>query len=194
MKNILRANFVYIFAAAITVAFSSMMAAAQAFVPAKVAVIQSDAFSDKTVGIPQLAKATATLQAEFKSTQDELNALSARIAKANADIGEMKASLSKLSGVAQKGQQALIDGKTLEIEQMQNIAKSKQALAESRQNELLGPIMEDIGKAVDAFAKSHGIEILIDASKAQRGVIYYITPPDITSAFIADYNAKHAAP
>jgi hypothetical protein len=58
-----------------------------------------------------------------------------------------------------------------------------------REAEVLGPIEEDLDKAIVAYAKSRGIELLLE--KYETGVIYMAPNVDITAAFIKDYNAKH---
>lgn len=58
-----------------------------------------------------------------------------------------------------------------------------------REVEVLGPIEADVDKAIIAYAKSRGIELLLE--KYETGVVYMAPSLDITAAFIKDYNAKH---
>lgn len=58
-----------------------------------------------------------------------------------------------------------------------------------REVEVLGPIEADIDKAIIAYARSRGIELLLE--KYETGVVYMAPNVDITAAFIKDYNAKH---
>ncbi|HEX3083428.1 MAG TPA: OmpH family outer membrane protein, partial [Pyrinomonadaceae bacterium] len=67
-----------------------------------------------------------------------------------------------------------------------------QALYQQRRNALLGPLQEDVGKALDVFAKAHGITLVIDGSQVP-GVIYAADTLDITRIFISEYNAKNPA-
>jgi hypothetical protein len=55
--------------------------------------------------------------------------------------------------------------------------------------EVLGPIEVDLDKAIAAYAKSRGIELLLE--KYETGIVYMAPNVDITAAFIKDYNAKH---
>jgi Skp family chaperone for outer membrane proteins len=63
---------------------------------------------------------------------------------------------------------------------------------ERRRVELLTPLQEDVGKALDAFGKAHGITMILDGS--QIPLVYAADSIDITKAFIADYNSKNPAP
>jgi len=197
MKNSLKIGFLYVFASVLVLAFSSVMAAAQQFVPAKAAVIQSDAFYDEKAGITKLVKAQAALEAEFKPREDEIVEMAAKIDKLNKETADLKAELSKLDAHSKMGQNIIIDTNTSMIRSLEERIKLKQdytkKMFELRQDILVKPIFVDVSKALGEYAKSHGIDILIDLSKAQ-GVFYFSTPPDITKAFIADYNSKHPTP
>ena len=57
--------------------------------------------------------------------------------------------------------------------------------------ELLLPLQEDVGKALDAFGKANGITMIIDGT--QVPIVYAADTIDITKAFIADYNRKNPA-
>jgi len=60
-----------------------------------------------------------------------------------------------------------------------------------RRGELLGPLQEDVGKALDAFGKAHGIMMILDGS--QVPLVYTADGVDVTKAFIAEYNSKNPA-
>ena len=51
------------------------------------------------------------------------------------------------------------------------------------------PLQEEIGKALEAFAKARGINVIIDA--AQVPLLYAAESIDITKAFITDFNSKN---
>ena len=67
-----------------------------------------------------------------------------------------------------------------------------QAAFNKRLEEVLGPIYEDIGKALDGFAKARGITLILDVTKIQ-GIVSAADAMDITRAFIAEYNSKNPA-
>ena len=83
-----------------------------------------------------------------------------------------------------------------QLEQLKKDSQRKledtQALYQQKRNTLLGPLQDDVGKALDAFAKAHGITMVIDGSQVP-GVIYAADALDITRIFISEYNAKNPA-
>jgi outer membrane protein len=58
-----------------------------------------------------------------------------------------------------------------------------------RRQELFSPLQEEIGRALEAFAKARGITVIIDAS--QVPLLYAADNIDITRAFITDFNSKN---
>ena len=183
-------------APALVLVFSGVAAFGQASAVAKAATLQGSAFYDEKIGINTLVKAQAALEAEFKSRKDDLDQKSAKINALNKEIADLKAELPNLDAANRLAQQGLIDSKTTRVQaaitQGQILQKESQVAYELREKELVGPIMDEISKAIETFAKSHDIDVLIDLSKYQ-GVYFFSTPPDITAAFIADFNARHPA-
>jgi len=152
----------------------------------KVAVIDSSAFSDPKEGITKFVNALKRLDAEFQPRRTELQGLQQQIDKATADL--QKAAPVQDAKVTQQQQD--------KIDQMTKDAKRKAEDAETafnkRMQEVLPPLYDDIGKALEAFAKARGINLILDVSKVQ-GVFTLSDAMDITKAFIADYNSKNPA-
>ena len=61
----------------------------------------------------------------------------------------------------------------------------------SAATEMFSPLQEDIGKALEAYAKSHNINVIIDGS--QVPLVYAADALDITRAFINEFNSKNPA-
>ncbi len=82
------------------------------------------------------------------------------------------------------------------IEAMKTEFKRKgedaQAAYQKKLQEVLGPIYDDIGKALDAYAKSHGITLILDVTKIQ-GIVSASESLDITRPFITEFNSKNPA-
>ena len=53
------------------------------------------------------------------------------------------------------------------------------------------PLQQDIGKALEVYAKARGITVIVDGS--QVPVVYAAESLDITKAFIAEFNSKNPA-
>ena len=174
----------------------AVAANAQTFTPAKVATINSSAFLDEKVGITRLVKAYAALNIEFKPRQEELVRINAQIAKLTKEIQDLQSSANN-PAANQNVINTQINAKTDEGSWLEIDFKRKQEDAkvafEKREKSLTGPIMLDLSNAVDAYAKKTGIDVIIDLSKTDA-VYAYSTASNITTAFIADFNAKPVTP
>ena len=154
----------------------------------KFAVIDTDAFTDQKQGIQRLVAAFQTVEREFKPRRDELQQLQTRyegLAKQIQDTQKV---------ADQKALAALADqADTLKTDIEQKQAAGQKAL-DKRVKELTEPIYQNIGNALQAFAKQRGISVVFDISKMQ-GVVMLVNPAgvDITDAFIADYNQRNPA-
>ena len=163
-------------------------AASNAPVPdTKIAFIDTAAFGEEKGGISRYVVAIKALEREFKPRQDELNTMQVRI-KAIAD------EIGKLSG------SSVVDPKTIQAKQeegerLNRDLKYKKELADAdfakKYQEVVGPISQDIGKALDQFATQRGITMILDISKLAPAILTVSPAMDVTAAFIAEYNGKN---
>ena len=153
----------------------------------KIAVIFSEAFQDPKIGIAKFNVLQNQLMAEFKKPQDDLTAAGQRVQTLQDEITRLQKST------------APVDPKTLQakIDQLDQLKKDSQRKLEDTQAEyqkrraaLLTPLQEDVGKALDVFAKAHGITLIIDGSQVP-GVLFAADSMDVTKVFISEYNAKN---
>ena len=151
----------------------------------KMAVIYSEAFLDQKNGIARFSALLATLNREFLPRQTELTTLQQRIEALTKEINDQRAVASPQS-LAQKQDQ---------LDQLKKDYQRKGEDAEAaytrRRQEIFAPLQEDIGKALEAFAKARGITVIVDGS--QVPMVYAADSLDITRPFIADFNAKNPA-
>jgi outer membrane protein len=155
-------------------------------VPAsKIALIYSDAFLDPKAGIARFGVVMANLNREFQPRQTELQGLQQKIQALTDDI-------TKTAAVA--------DPKTLQTKQDQLEAMKKdfqrkgedaQAAYDRRRKEMFTPLQDDIGKALEVYAKANSINVIIDGS--QVPLVYAADTLDITRNFINDFNSKNPA-
>ena len=152
----------------------------------KIALVNTEDFMDEKAGILRLVAAAKRVDGEFQPRRAELVTLNQTIEKATADL--------------QKAQ-ALQDPKVTQqqadkIEQMKTDLKRRgedaQAAWTKRLQEILNPIYDDIGKALDVYAKAHGITLILDVTKIQ-GILSASDSLDITKPFIAEFNSKNPA-
>ena len=152
----------------------------------KVAVIFTDAFLDQKQGIARINTIAANLEREFKPRQDELQGLQTRIKTATDEINKLQTGGAPVDPKSVQGKIESLDQMKKEF---QRKAEDAQAAYTKRQQEVLGPLQEDIGRALEAYAKQRGITVLIDASRVP--LIYAADGLDITRAFIQEYNSKN---
>jgi Skp family chaperone for outer membrane proteins len=155
----------------------------------KIAVIFSEAFQDPKQGIAKFGLIQNQLKAEFQKSQQELDAAAQKVQSLQDEITKLQSSTAP---VDPKSVQAKMD----QLDQLKKDSQRKledtQALYQQRRTALLTPLQDDVGKALDAFAKAHGITMVIDGSQVP-GVIYAADTLDITRVFITEYNAKNPA-
>jgi Skp family chaperone for outer membrane proteins len=70
-------------------------------------------------------------------------------------------------------------------------AEDADAAYQKRRGEIFTPLQQDIGKALEVFAKARGITVIVDGS--QVPVVYAADSIDITRAFINEFNSKNPA-
>ena len=164
--------------------------AAPANVPTgKVAVIFSAAFQDQKQGIAKFAVLLNKLNSEFQKTQDELNQTAKSIQALQDEIKKLQESAAPIDPKT-------VQAKVGQLDQMkkdyQRRGEDGQSAYARRRQEIFGPLQEDVGKALDAYAKSRGITLVMDASTLE-GILFAAEAIDITRAFISDYNSKNPA-
>ena len=151
----------------------------------KIALIYSDAFLDAKTGINRFTTLITNLNREFQPRQTELQSLQGKIQALTDDI-------AKTATVA--------DPKTIALkqEQLDQLKKDYQRKGEDAQTaynkkrtEMFSPLQDDIGKALEAYAKAHNINVIIDGS--QVPLVYAADTLDITRAFISEFNSKNPA-
>ena len=151
----------------------------------KMAMIYSDAFLDPKTGIAKFNSLLATLNREFQPRQVELQGLQTKIGTLTKEIEDTQ-NVADPNALRQKRDQ---------LTQMNTEFKRKGEDAEAaytkRRQEIFLPLQQDIGKALEAFAKARGITVIVDGS--QVPVVYAADNIDITRAFINEFNSKNPA-
>jgi Skp family chaperone for outer membrane proteins len=152
---------------------------------AKIALIFSEEFQDPKTGIARFTALMNNLNREFQPRQTEINRLQ-QTAQALAD------DIEKTRNVAAP---PTIQQKTDQLEQMKKDLQRKgedaQAAFNKRREDIFQPLQDDIAKAIEAYAKAHGINVIIDGSRVP--VIYAVDSIDITRQFINEFNSKFPA-
>jgi Skp family chaperone for outer membrane proteins len=151
----------------------------------KMAMIYSDAFLDPKTGIARFNTLLSTLNREFQPRQAELQALQTKISTLTKEIDDTQTVADPTALRTKRDQLAQM---TTEFKRK---GEDAEAAYTKRRQEIFLPLQQDIGKALESFAKARGITVIVDGS--QVPVVYAADSIDITRAFINDFNSKNPA-
>ena len=189
MKRISVIAVLLVFAAVFAVSASAQAPAAAP----KMAVINTAAFDGKD-GITRYNNAMDSLDKEFGPIQTKLQGYVTRL---NALRGEIE-KLQKPPANVPIDQNAL-NAKALEYENLGKQAKREEEDAkvnfERRQASVMGPVLQDIGKAMQDYANQKGYDLILDVAKLDAANLILAYNPakvDVTKDFITFYNARPA--
>ncbi|MCA1625067.1 MAG: OmpH family outer membrane protein [Acidobacteria bacterium] len=161
----------------------------------KIVIINTAAFDDKA-GISKYVSAMNTLETEFKPVDAELQKMNTDLQTLAKDIDAFRRQVAdRKVPIDEKSANLKVE----QAEKLQRDLKFKQedakARFERRQQALLSPVLQDIAKAMQDFAKSRGYSMILDAAKLdQAGIILAVgdDKADVTKEFITFYNARPA--
>ena len=154
----------------------------------RMAVISTDAFLDPKTGIAKFNSALTKLSDEFKKPKDELTAMTTRSQTLESEINKLREA-PEGTPIDQRSLQAKIDQLDQLKRDIQRKGEDAQAAYNKRRQELFNPLQEELGRALEAFAKARGINVIVDAS--QVPLLYVADSMDITRAFINEFNSKN---
>ena len=156
----------------------------------RMAVIYTDAFLDSKTGIARFGVLVNKLNSEFKTLKDEIQGMQTRGQALETEIQKLQ-SAPEGTPIDQRSLQAKIDQLEQLKKDIQRKGEDAQAAYNKRRQELFTPLQDEIGRALEAFAKARGINVIIDAG--QVPLLYIADSMDITRAFITEFNSKNPA-
>ncbi|HJP94108.1 MAG TPA: OmpH family outer membrane protein [Pyrinomonadaceae bacterium] len=156
----------------------------------KMAVIYTDMFLDPKTGIAKFNNLLTKLNGEFQKVKDDINGMQTRAQTLETEISKLRDAPAG-TPIDQRSLQTKIDQLDQLKKDIQRKGEDAQASYNRRRQELFTPLQDEIGKALEVFAKARGINVIIDA--AQVPLLYAADSIDITRAFITDFNAKNPA-
>lgn len=169
----------------------------------KIGLIDTAAFEDEKAGIAKYISGMKSVDVIFKKELDDLGAMVPKIQTLEKELTEMQTRLNAQVNPAVPINRAQLqtsyNTKLEEYEKMGREYKFKQddlkIRYQRRQQEIMGPIMQDIGTAIREFAKKNGYTVIFDTAKlADLGALLAIGDEkiDLTKDFIAFYNTRPA--
>ena len=158
----------------------------------KIGVINTQAFARETGGITKYVNAIKSVDNEFKPDNQKLQTLSNKI---NALQTEIQTLRNQNSTVPVKPED--IQKKAGEYDKLVrefNFEKEDAAARlKTREQAVLGPVMDDIMTAVQEYASKNGFSMILDvAGLANAGLLALDRNLDVTEDFIKFYNARPA--
>lgn len=161
----------------------------------KIGWINTSAFGGDDKGLNGVNKYVTILKqldTEFKPTIAALQVLDTKIKSIAEELQKMQANTAvpiNQQTVLAKQEEGQRLQRELEFKQ-----KDAEASVQARRNTLLGPIMSDLDKGIQEFAKQKGYTVVLDiAALANANAILVLDPAaDITKEFIAYYNTRPA--
>src|SRR5258708_9352475 len=153
----------------------------------KMAVVYSEQFQDPKTGVARFTITLNKLNGEFQKVQDDLNQTAQRLTTLQNEITR----LQQAGGATPAQIQAKIDTLDQQKRDYQRKGEDAKAQYQKRYQDLFAPLQGDISKALDTYAKTRGITLIIDGS--QGPVLYAAESMDVPRAFISDYNLKNPA-
>lgn len=183
----------FIFAAIFAV---SAMAQTPAAGTGKIGLINTATFDDETGGITKYRNAIKSLDTEFAPIQNDLNTMAQKYQSLATEIQNLQKSAEANPKVPIN--QSTVQAKVDEATTLQTTIKRKQedakAKFDKRYSEVVGPIFNDIIKALNDFAKQKGYAVILDGAKLEEAQILlgFDDKYDVTKDFITFYNSRPA--
>jgi outer membrane protein len=156
----------------------------------RMAVIYTEAFLDSKTGIARFSVLVTKLNGEFKTLKDEIQGMQTRGQALETEIQKLQ-NAPEGTPIDQRSLQAKIDQLEQLKKDIQRKGEDAQAAYNKRRQELFAPLQDEVGRALEAFAKARGINVIIDAG--QVPLLYIADSIDITRAFITEFNSKNPA-
>ena len=154
----------------------------------KMAVIYTDSFLDPKAGIAKFNSTVTKLNGEFQAIRNDLNQMQTRAQQLEEEINKLQTAAAG-APIDQRSLQTKVD----QLEQLKKDIQRKGEDAQSnytkRRQELFAPLQDEVGRALEAFAKARGINVIVDAASVP--LLYAAESIDITRAFITEFNAKN---
>ena len=184
----------FVFAALFAVSAIAQTTPANTAQP-RIGFINTLAFGADKNGITKFVTAVNALDTEFKPAYTELQKMIDDYQKLGDEIKRLQVEMQKAnSPISAQSVQTKIDQfQGLEV-RIKRQKEDTDAKAEKRKLERLGPIEQDIAKAMQEFATQKGYAVILDAAKLDRAgiILAWDGKADVTDDFIKFYNARPA--
>lgn len=190
MKRFTLLTVSFVFAAVFAV--STFAQAGAVPVASKIGWLDTGSFADEKDGVTKYVAGLKALDLEMKPRVAELQTIQAKLKTISDELAKMQANTAV--PVDPKTAQAKQDeGQRLQRE-FEFKKKEYDAAVEKRSAEVLGPVSNDISKAIQDYAKLKGYAVVLDinALSQANAILALDSSANITKEFIVYYNARPA--
>lgn len=181
-----------LFAALISLSALGFVSVSAQNAPGRIVVINSFAFGDEKAGITKYVAAVKQINAEVAPMQKEIETMSSKLSALAKEIESVRSQTISGTPINETTLRTKVD----EAEKLQLDIKRKQedgkVRLEKRQLALLGPVMQEIGKSLQVFAREKGYALILDIAKDEAGILAAIGDEKtvVTAEFITYFNAR----
>ena len=162
----------------------------------RIGLVNTSAFEDEKAGITKFRTALVSVDTEFKPDNDKLRSSAQRYETLRKELEGFQNTVK--SGGKVPISDAAVQGKVDDLSKLEREIKFQQEDAktryERRYQTVVGPILGDIYKAMQDFAKQKGYAVILDGVKLQEsGILMAFDDKfNVTTEFIQFYNARPA--
>lgn len=159
--------------------------------PGKIGLINISSFAEEKAGITKYKAGLASVDKGLEPVNTELKGLTTRHNTAVSEYQAMQKATPPATAAA-------LQAKADEIQTLETAIKRKQEDGKAQYNKLysdiMSPIVNDIIKALNDFAKLKGYAVILDGAKLEQADILWGFDDryDVTKEFILFYNARPA--
>jgi outer membrane protein len=160
----------------------------------KIGVINTLSFQQDKGGIAKYIGALNSLDNEFKPDNQKLQTMANQINSLKTEIETLQKSQSSSVPVKPETLNAKVEEYNRVAREFKYQQEETKARFESRQQIVMAPVLQDIGKAMQEYADKNGFSMILDASKLDDAglVLAFDRKLDVTDDFIKFYNARPA--
>ncbi len=159
----------------------------------KIGVINPAVFEAEKGGISKYINALNSLDNEFKPDNQKLQTLANQMNALKTEIETLQKQTGTVPVKAEDLNKKIEDYNRMarELKFQQEDAKARY---ESRQQIVMGPVLKDIGTAMQEYAEKNGFSMLLDATRLDNAglLLAFDRKLDVTDDFIKFYNARPA--
>ena len=179
-------------------AIFAVSAFAQAAASPKIGIVNTAAFDNKE-GITKYVNAMNTLETQMKPELTVLQTMGNRLQALKTELEKLQEQINdpKLPPAVDKAKlQATAQTKYEEYQKIGSEFEYKQkdykASLERKEATVMSPVRQDIGNALQEFAKKNGYMMILDASKLDGAglLLAFDEKFDVTKEFITFYNTR----